>query len=472
MESNIFNFVKGIDTYQILKEVSSFVGSTLGPNGGYIVIGNDKNVHTTKDGVSCARLIKSKDTFINNIISIIKESSENVLREAGDGTTSTLLIAERLMYILKSNNLNITEKDVRDKISSMLSALNDIKRQATEEDLKKIIFTAVSGDEELADVVFEAFKNSLNGTNIVTKTTIGGKTTAEEINGFYINGKIGSETFNSASKIEDPYLIGYAGTIETEREVVMFIDKALEKGINNVVILCNGISEDALSVMSVNHIQGIINILPIVVSGGENINNIDLIKLISVATGCDITGQDFSMYLDDAEFKNINTVSKVYRDKKIFIFEGINTKNKDTNEIDRFIEMYNKRITEATDDIEKEMYSYFISILLNKMSVINISADIDNKIKELKDRVDDAISSIRTSLLYGVVEGAGKTYMKLNELTDNSELFKDVFNVIYKKIGTNYSKNVLDSSKVIESVLKTSSELAILLHNTKGVIKV
>jgi len=469
MNSVKVNFISDVEVLYISQMVADFISKTLGPNGKYIVVGNDKNVHTTKDGVSCMNMIKSNDVYINNIISIIKESSMNVLREAGDGTTSTVILANEMLKLLKSNDTKVTEQMLIDKIKDMIDKVDDLKVDVDDNIVKQIIETSVAGDKTLSSVIFDAYKNSINGTNIVTKTTIGSETKNEIIDGFFVNAKVASDTFRITTPIINPYVVVYAGTIETEREVIEFIDKLLEKNIKEVVILSNGISEDALAAMAINHVQGIIKILPVVISGGGVVSNIDLLKIIQKGLDCDISGQDLSMYLSDTKINKKDNIEKVYIDNNNIVFEGV------VSDIDKTKELliYKDKLNKATNDTEAEIYSYIISILESKMSVINIGSNIENKLKELKDRVDDAISSIRTSIVHGAVDGAGKTYIELNNKTKYATEFSECFSSIYTKINsTNVNANPKDSALVVKSVLKTSSDLALLLNNIGGIIAV
>jgi len=64
---NVFNFQK-LDVVAVMEMITEYVGSTLGPNGNYIVVGNNKYTTTTKDGVSVLRLVASDSPHINNLL--------------------------------------------------------------------------------------------------------------------------------------------------------------------------------------------------------------------------------------------------------------------------------------------------------------------------------------------------------------------------------------------------------------------
>jgi len=463
---NIFNFTSNINIPTIVEQVSNLVGSTLGPNGKYNVINvPGRGVHTTKDGVTCLRFLNSTDHYVNAIISIIKEASENTLKKAGDGTTSTIILANEMLKLL--SNKSLTPDKLKKKIEEMIKALPFITQEVTEETIKKVIFTSVAGDEELTDLIFEAYKKSDRGYNIAVFTDLGQKSYVEVIDGVSFTAIPASEAFNRENvTMEKPLIVAYSGVIESEREVIEFIELAKHNGYKDIVVLSTAYSEEALSVFSINHAQQVINVLPLVVSGGGLVQNKDLVNILSKTMGIPMLGQEFASYLYDIDFDTLTMPGKILYNNKNLTIEKI----KSDLPLD-LIKEYTNKVTNAKSDEELNINSFILSILKRKMIKIVIGANIENKLKELKDRVDDALHSMKNAFEYGIVKGAGHSYVTLNEKTFNSVEFEKIFSVIRNKIGPiKNEQDIYDSSKVIEYVLKSSLELSLLLNNISGVM--
>src|SRR5271157_3114140 len=79
--------------------VSKAVGSTLGPRGRLVLLGNDYSTpRSTKDGVSVARAsIPLADPFQNMGATMMVESSAKTLQDCGDGTTTSCILANRIV---------------------------------------------------------------------------------------------------------------------------------------------------------------------------------------------------------------------------------------------------------------------------------------------------------------------------------------------------------------------------------------
>ena len=84
--------VKGIDT------LADAVVSTLGPNGRNVVIEKTHGqVQSTKDGVTVAKHISLKDPIENLGVNLVKEASLKTADKAGDGTTTSTLLAREMI---------------------------------------------------------------------------------------------------------------------------------------------------------------------------------------------------------------------------------------------------------------------------------------------------------------------------------------------------------------------------------------
>jgi len=460
--SGVFNFQR-LDIPAIMNLAADYVGSTLGPKGKYIIVGNKLNVHTTKDGVSVLKLMSSTSQHVNNVLEIIKEGAENALKMAGDGTTSSIVIANEMLKGLTAKAF--TEEALKSKVNKMLEKLNDIKEEASLDRIRLIINTALSGDKELSEILFKAFE--LNNFSPYIVAEIGeGETRIEEIKGIHLSCKVPSpEIFVPSGTVEisNPNIVIYAGTVETEREVINAIDKAIGYGRDNLIIIANNFSQEALSILAINHIRKIINIVPIIVNPGD-FGTTNLSNILSMVLGAPLTGEDVSSRLDYIEPNYTNAKKAKITPNSITIQDIGESINEHSEEYKNLVASLKKAHLNAKDDLEAQKYAYLLSILTKRMIKIVVASNIPNKAKEMKDRIDDALQSIKTALTYGVVEGGGKAYEKLHILTGGEPEFENVFNVISKKVGE-FSGEALDSGRVIEAVLKTSLDLALLLHN-------
>ena len=79
-------------------KLANAVTATLGPSGRNVIIEQDMgNPISTKDGVTVAKSIELKDKVQNLGAQIVKQASIKTAEQAGDGTTTSTLLAQSIL---------------------------------------------------------------------------------------------------------------------------------------------------------------------------------------------------------------------------------------------------------------------------------------------------------------------------------------------------------------------------------------
>ena len=121
---------------------------------------------------------------------------------------------------------------------------------------------------------------------------------------------------------------------------------------------------------------------------------------------------------------------------------------------------------------------------LNTKSVI-IKVGGSNKVEreEIYRRIEDAICSLGNAIEFGVVKGAGKTYIEAMNCLDKDsmvlyyvqEALESIYNTVLKNMGVDFLSDkdleyVFDSEKVAEEVIKNSFTVAAQVLTTNRLI--
>ena len=93
-----------------IKKLNNSVSSTLGPGGRNVLIQKeDGTITATKDGVTVAKSFHKLDDDIENIgAQLVKQVSIKSANEAGDGTTTSTLLATTMI----EEGINLINKGV------------------------------------------------------------------------------------------------------------------------------------------------------------------------------------------------------------------------------------------------------------------------------------------------------------------------------------------------------------------------
>ena len=82
-----------------INKLADNVGSTLGPKGRNVILySKEQNLPVvTKDGVTIAKFVEFEDPFENVGAQIVKQAAEQSANNAGDGTTTTTVLARGII---------------------------------------------------------------------------------------------------------------------------------------------------------------------------------------------------------------------------------------------------------------------------------------------------------------------------------------------------------------------------------------
>lgn len=127
-----------------VEKIAKAVGSTLGPMGRNVVIETPYGATTvTKDGVTVAKHIELEDPFENLAVSILKQAASKTASSAGDGTTTSTIIAAALVKnahkLVSLGTQPIEIKRVFEDLKhKTLLYLTKNSTEVTKDDIKKI----------------------------------------------------------------------------------------------------------------------------------------------------------------------------------------------------------------------------------------------------------------------------------------------------------------------------------------------
>ena len=155
------------DTFRTITEV---LRETYGPYGSTVVISDQNETTTTKDGFNVFEAMGFSHHYKRMVYLAIKKICERVNRNVGDGTTSCILLADKMFTaineLIKTPDdkrniltvLNFIEKDLQDttniEIDKQVCFINDL----TVNSLTKMIDLSGNYDAILTNILFTAME--------------------------------------------------------------------------------------------------------------------------------------------------------------------------------------------------------------------------------------------------------------------------------------------------------------------------
>ena len=397
--------IKGVDA------VANAVGSTLGARGRTVLIESEQHVGgitVTKDGVTVAKSINLLDPAENLAVMIMREASEKTANSAGDGTTTSMVLAQAIIHeamaqIEPSDNLTQVLRDIQEASTEVLAKLDQMSVEITNDKLESVATISANGDTDTGGIIADAYsKVGLTGV-VSVEPSKDAMTYSEIISGMKIDRGFTSKYFVTDHKkqecvLDDPYILVTDQPISHINDIFPILEYILEG--NKSLLIIGELEENALNTLNANKIKAKLKVCTIT-PPQFGYKKHQLMADIAHATG--------AKYFSEQTGDNLAMVSidDLGRAKKI-ISGRFNTLIREPGGlVDERVAELQEQLNVETSAIEKDFLKERVANLGGGVAVIYVGAQSDIEQKEKKDRVDDAVCAVRAALEEGILPGGG-----------------------------------------------------------------
>ena len=401
-----------------IEKLSSAVVSTLGPNGRNVILAKNEggvlSPVSTKDGVSVAKFIDLKDPIENVGAQMLKQASIKTANEAGDGTTTSTLLAyhmikEGLERIDRGVNVVEITTDMSDAVDQILKNLiENISEDITsEEQLQQIATISANNDVEVGKLIATAL-DKVGREGIVTiEESRTGETYLETVEGMQLSQGYKSPYFvtdnNSMSSIlNKAKILILDKKVTNVKELLPLLESVSSQG-KSLLIVAEDIEGEALATLIVNKMRGTINIAAIKAPDfGDRRKAI--MEDLAIVTGGTVVSPDKGMRLDkfDLNWLGECRVATIAKDTTTIVDGKGNV-----DQINERVEQIQAQIDNAKSPYEIEKLQDRLAKIVGGVAIVHVGAFTDAEIKERKDRVEDALHATRAAIEEGIVPGGG-----------------------------------------------------------------
>jgi chaperonin GroEL len=484
---------------QGVEQLFKNVETTYGPLGRNVIIHTpDGELLITKDGVTVANNTNNDDPEIQAGIHIVREAANKTLDQAGDGTSSTVILASKMILntvIPDDCDINKLRADANEAVQDVLKVLK--KKVKYKFDLKGIAKTSANGDEEIAK----------NVVDIITHCGIDGQFRYEQslikdnytLSSGYKFGR-GYMSPKFINNVQDNSFT-YNGDVS-----VLLINEKLERFDKIPQVFTPGmpllvVAED----FSIEFLNNCITNL-------KKNNFIIPVRLPEFGEQRQFFLEDLALYTeseittyDKIEKRQVGWCGgiKVNQDYTVIYEPQYDEESECPKLLKDRVELIQNQLKETAVEFKINKLKERLSSLAGKHAVIQVYGATDSEFKERLDLYDDALRACQNSLKYGVLPGGGLSFAKIphylkkdiesleftklgyymvmwnlstlmhyaykGKLDASSYLddFFEVYDVKSGKRGNALKLNILDSYKTVECTLinATSVALSILTSN-------
>lgn len=399
------SLLQGIET------VAKTVVTTLGPKGRNVALdkkwGAPSIVH---DGVSVAKEIDLPEPFENMGAQLVKEAASKTNDLAGDGTTTSTLLAwvmsrEGMKNITAGANPMIVIRGMEKAVKEAVAALKKMAKPIKNKEEIAQVATVSAGNEEIGAKIAEALDKVGRDGVVTVEEGRGLEIEIEYKEGMefdkgYISAYFVTNPEKMEAEIENPYLLLTDKKITSIQELLPFLEKFVKVS-KDLVIIADEVEGEALATLVVNKLKGTFNVLAIKTPGFGDRQK-EMLEDIAVLTGGTVISEDTGRTFESVEVADLGTADKVWADKdNTRIIGGKGSKSA----IQKRIQMLKKQVQESDSEFDKEKLEERLAKLSGGVAQINVGAATEIELNEKKERVKDAVGATKAAIEEGIVPG-------------------------------------------------------------------
>ena len=436
--------VKGIDT------LADAVVSTLGPNGRNVVIEKEHNqAQSTKDGVTVAKHISVKDPIENLGVNLVREASVKTADKAGDGTTtSTLLAREMIKDGLKhlANGANAVEikRSIDNAVKTVTKSLreNIAEDISSEEQLEQVATISANNDPEVGKLIATAMQKVGHEGIVHIEESKSGDTYLETVEGIQFERGYKSHFFvtnnnTMASTLEDVQILIVDQKLTAVKDLLPLLENCASNN-KSLLIIAEDIDNEALATLIVNKGRGTIKACAVKAPDFGDRRKL-ILEDIAIMTGGTVFSKEKGHKWDKFQFDwfgeaRTATITK----EKTTIIDGKG--NEDA--INQRIEELQSQIEAADSDFEKEQLQTRLARIAGGVSIIHVGGFTEIEMNEKKDRVDDALHATKAAIEEGIVPGGGAALLYARESIDKCDVGSEI---VYKSCGKPFEQILINA---------------------------
>ena len=405
---------------------------TLGPKGRNVALDKKYGAPTvTNDGVTIARDIELHDPFENMGAQLLKEAATKTDDVAGDGTTTSVVLAQALMTeglknVAAGANPMIMKHGLEKAVDAVVEHLKagaiEIK---TNEQIAQVAAISAA-DQEIGDLIADVFdKTGKDGVITVEES----KTMAfetEYVEGMqfdrgYISPYFVTDANRMEATLEEPHILITDKKISAIADMVPALEKVIAAGRKDLLIVAEDVDGEALATLVVNKLRGIVNVLAVKAPGFGDRRK-EMLRDIAILTGGSVISEEVGRKLESVELADLGLARRVVANKdNTTIVEG----KGDQAAIAGRTAQIKAQIEETTSDYDREKLQERLAKLAGGVAIIKVGAGTEVELKEKKHRVEDALEATRSALEEGLVPGGGVALLNAQQALEGIKLEGD-----------------------------------------------
>jgi len=392
---------------------------TLGPKGRNVVLGKGfGSPDITNDGVTIAKEVELEDKIENMGAEIVKEVASKTNDVAGDGTTTAVVLAQAIIKEgFKFATMGVNAIGIRLGIEEATKRVVEVLKKMAKpiKNRQEImqVATVSAESEEIGNIIADTLeKVGKDGVVTVEESQTFG-VDSEIVKGMQFDrGYVSPYMITNAERMEAVYedcrILITDKKISAINEILPVLEKIVQAGKKELVIIAEDLEGEALATLVVNKIRGTFSALAIK-SPGYGDRRKEMLEDIAIMTGGKVIAEELGLKLDKVDLNMLGSARRIIATKENTTIVG--GKGKKQTIEDR-INSIRAQIKQTDSEFDREKLEERLAKLSGGVAVVKVGAATETEMKYKKFKIEDAINATKAAISEGIVPGGGTAFIK------------------------------------------------------------
>ena len=395
------------------------VGLTLGPSGRNVMLSRMfGNPVVCSDGVTIAKEVELPDPYENLGAQLVKEAAAKTNDAVGDGTTTSVVLAEALVRegfknVAAGANGMLLRNGIEKAVDSVVDELRAMAIPVENREQIARVAALSAHEEAIAELLADALeKVGRDGVVTIEES----KALADEldfvegvrIDRGYLSPHFVTDAQRMEVAIDRPSFLLTDQKVSSPNDVIGIMEKMVQAGRRTLVLIAEDVEGEALSTLVVNKARGIMDCVAIKAPGfGERRKA--LLEDMAIVTGGTVVSADRGLKMDAAEIAHLGSARRLVCNKdESTIIEGHGAEAA----VKERLEQLRVQIEETSSDYDREKLQERMAALVGGVAVVKVGGATEPEVSERKSRTEDALSATRAAIEEGIVPGGGVALLR------------------------------------------------------------
>ncbi len=401
-----------------VNDLADCVSATLGPRGRNVLLRDGLNQAViTKDGVTVARFFSSNDPFEDAAASILKEVAENTNSSAGDGTTTSIVLARELFneaqkYIRGGHDPLEIKKGIELAALEVIEKIKDNSVPVESfEDVENVATVSANNDAAIGKLIATAADQAGDNGLVTVRDGRSEETKLTMVEGFRFDAGYVAKSFvtnerKNVVEYKDPLILVTDQKIENVQQILPVLEQVARED-RPFVLVADAVEGQALAALIMNTVRGTMKVAACKAPrfGKERRQ---ILSDLALVTGATFITRTSEISLEDVKLTHLGQCKSIDIEKNsTIVVDGAGR----WEDIEERTESLKSEVAQTENFKEARVLQERVARLMSGIAIVEVGAPSEVEMIEKRHRIEDALEAVKSAQQLGLVPGGGSALL-------------------------------------------------------------